>query len=230
MDPISAVAILIGLPPPVRPFIERRVGPHISVKSIPLSGFMLEPPPLTAVQMIEHFADGAPSYERVLVVVLPYTSGHLPTEVAQSLSVLADLGATICRPQSGTGLWPARSPRLDNQFQTDLAKALGQLINSTFPEDPLSDAHHAVCKELLRGLATHSKMGPNNHSHEDDLWKSRGQDLGPGEREVIVSRMLREGLLGRKKNKSAGGTGWVYWIADVQLTRTRYPELDPYFQ
>lgn len=236
--PTIAVAIVVGLPPPVRQLLERNVAPHIVVRPIPLKqdgGFKLQPDPGTAAAMIERFADEAlvgdrPTYDRALIVLLPYISGQLPEKVTECVESLESLGARVCRPQSGTSLWPPRSPRLDSRFQSELTRALATLVNTTFPEALLANEHREVCKELLRGLATHSKMGPNNHSHEDDLWKSRGQDLGPGEREVIVSRLVREGFLARKKNRSVGGTGWVYWIADVQLVRTQYPELEPYLQ
>lgn len=36
---------------------------------------------------------------------------------------------------------------------------------------------------------------------------------------------MTAGILGRKKNKSVGGTGWVYWIADVSAACAAYPEL-----
>lgn len=231
--PARAVSILVGLPPPVRQLVERRVASNIRVRPILLKrdgGFMLEPPNTVAAAMIERFAaEDVEAFDRVLIVILPYMNSRLPDEVARSIETLESLGAKTARPQSGKPPWPPRVPRMDNAFQTDLATALAQLVNSTFPLDALPDEHLLVCIELLRGLASHSKMGPNNHSHEDDLWKSRGQDLGPGERDQILSYLLREGYIGRKKNKSAGGTGWVYWIADVQRARSSFPELEPYF-
>lgn len=213
--------------------VESRVAAHVCIRSIPLKrdgGLKLDPPPRVAADLIDKFAGDAPCYEAALIVVLPYASTPIPHEVLQMIETLQELGAKMCLAQAGIAPWPARVPVFDNSFQKELATALARLINSTFPEDPISELHRGIAMELLRGLASHSKMGPNNHSHEDDLWKSRGHDLGPGEKIEIVSRLLREGLLDRKKNKSAGGTGWVYWIADVQTTRTMYPELDPYFR
>jgi len=230
--PVTAVAILVGLPAPVRPMVECRVGSHVCIGSIPLrkdGGFKLEPPPRVAADMVVKFADEAPAYDSVLIVVLPYVSTPIPDEVLKTIDMLRELGAKTFKVQSGSPPWPARVPKFDNSFQKDLATALAGLINSSFPEDPISELHSGIAMELLRGLASHSKMGPNNHSHEDDLWKSRGNELGPGERAEIVARLLREGVLDRKKNKSAGGTGWVYWIADVQMVRIKYPELGPYF-
>jgi hypothetical protein len=229
---ISAVAVVVGLPVPVRAMVERLVAQHICVRTIPLKrdgGFKLESPPRVAADLVVQFADQASSYTSVLIVVLPYTSLPIPDEVWRAIETLKELGARVCRPQSGAPPWPARVVALDNQFQKALAVAVADSINSTFPEEPISDVHREISMELLRGLASHSKMGPNNHSHEDDLWKSRGHNLGPSERTQIVGRLMREGILDRKKNNSAGGTGWVYWIADVQKTRTQYPELEPYF-
>ena len=82
--------------------------------------------------------------------------------------------------------------------------------------------------ELLRGLVTHAKLGPNNHSSEDDLWKSRGQELAPGDRKRIIKNLLKEGILNRKRNDSLGGKGWVYWVGDVPKAYAVYPELDPW--
>jgi hypothetical protein len=181
--------------------------------------------------MIEDFANNdVPVFERALILVLPYTTPPTPTEVVDAIDLVVSLGAKVYRAQSGSPPWPARPPQMDNKFQNELATAIAALIDSIFPEEALSDEHREVCSELLRGLASHTKMGENNHSHEDDLWKTRGQGLGSSERKMIVERLLKAGILGRKKNNSMGGTGWVYWISDVQIVRRDYPELEPYFQ
>jgi hypothetical protein len=40
-----------------------------------------------------------------------------------------------------------------------------------------------------------------------------------------VNTLLREGILDRKQNRSAGGRGWVYWVADAKKAIERYPDL-----
>ena len=92
------------------------------------------------------------------------------------------------------------------------------------PSPPDPDAE--VMFEMLRALATHHKMGENNHSHEDDLWRSCGRGLQPNEKNRIVRRLIADGILDRKKNDSRGGRGWVYWIADVNRARSRFPALE----
>jgi hypothetical protein len=72
-------------------------------------------------------------------------------------------------------------------------------------------------------------MGPNNHSHAGDLWKASLVNLGRGGRAAIVNGWITDGILGRKKNESAGGNG-VYWIAEVELAKAFCPDLEPYFR
>ena len=180
--------------------------------------------------MLDQYANAAPSFDQLLVVLLPYTSGPLPREVVDLAQTLAELDALVIRPQPGALPWPNRAPRMDQAFLTGLRIALCECIEAKFPA-PLPDAANVeIACDLLRGLASHTKMGPNNHSHEDDMWKARGGQLGPGGRDHIVHWLLREGIIARKKNNSAGGTGWVYWIADVVKAERLCPKLAPYFQ
>lgn len=227
----ACVAVVIGLPAGIRGLLEARFKGHVVVRTILLrqaGGFGLEPPPHVAASLLEKFADEASDYTRVLVIVLPYSS--LPDHVAKSATLLGDLGATVLYPRPASEGWPARPPRLDKDFQDALLRAVERCIDARFPEPKSKDSDAEIAFQLLRGLASHSKMGPNNHSGEDDLWKSRGKDLGPGERRRIVGRLLDEGLLGRKKNDSAGGKGWVYWIGDVAKARKQFPGLAAYFE
>jgi hypothetical protein len=207
----------------------------VSIRSILLKqdgGFRLQPPPVVATRLLEQFADeassGTGSYARFLVVVLPYV--QIPDEVTNTVEALETLGATALRPQPGADPWPPRSPRLDQRFQEQLLEALEAAIRRAFPPDDDANGDDEVALELLRGLASHAKMGPNNHSHEDDLWKTRGRELGPGGKHRVLKALLASGLLGRKKNDSAGGKGWVYWIADVPKARELYPALAPYLR
>jgi len=108
--------------------------------------------------------------------------------------------------------------------------AVIKAIDTAFPEPKAEDPDEEIAFELLRGLASHSKMGPNNHSHEDDLWKSRGKKLGPAGRRRIIAGLLTSKILGRKKNDSAGGKGWVYWIDDVAKAKEIYPGLVKYLE
>jgi hypothetical protein len=227
------IALVIGLPAGLRARLEQQFRDRVMIQSIFLKqdgGFQLQPPPGVAIRLIEQVADKASSqgrsYEHLLVVVLPYAS--IPEKVLETVSALASLGASILVPKPGNQPWPSRSPRLDQKFQTELLGALLQVIDQAFPEPKDADNFDEVAFELLRGLASHSKMGPNNHSHEDDLWKSRGRNLRPGGKERILKSLLAAGLLGRKQNDSAGGKGWVYWIADVNQAKNRYPALAQY--
>ncbi len=231
--PPCPVAVVIGLPDGVRARLEQQFRGRVIIRTISLKqdgGFQLKPPALVAVRLIEKFADEVSSsensYEHLLLVVLPYVS--IPGAVSDTVLALANLGASVIEPKSGNLPWPSRSRRLDQKFQTELLDALIQAIGQVFPEPDKAGFLDQVAFELLRGLATHSKMGPNNHSNEDDLWKSRGRRLGPGGREEVLKPLLTSGLLGRKQNDSIGGKGWVYWIADVAQAKNRYPALAPY--
>jgi hypothetical protein len=117
---------------------------------------------------------------------------------------------------------------MDSEFQNSLIEQICACLDDFAPEPEGEDEDDALKFEILRGLATHSKMGENNHSHEDDLWKQRGRGIGPRGRERIVKDLMGRGILDRKKNKSKGGTGWVYWIADVRVACAVYPELARY--
>jgi hypothetical protein len=229
----NPVVIVIGLPVAICGRLEQHFRGRVVIRIIVLKQdgrFQLQPQPGAACRLIERFADEAlhqDSYERLLLVVLPYPS--IPDVVSNTIGALVDLGASILEPSPGDKPWPSRSSRLDQKFQSELLDALTQSISEEFSTQNLADSHdHAVALELLRGLASHSKMGPNNHSHENDVWKSRGRHLGPGGRERIIKSLLGSGLLGRKQNDSAGGKGWVYWIADVEQAKALYPTLAPY--
>lgn len=224
------VAIVIGLPLSVRMRLERRFTNRLTIRVIPLKrdgGYRLEMPPRQASSLVEQFADEVPDYENLTLVLLPY--GSIPTEVSETVEALRDLGATLFRPASNQDDWPAHPKNFDNAFQNKLLEKLSSVLETRLPR-PERGKYAQVIEDVLRGLASHSKMGPNNHSHEDDLWKNRGQGLGPGAREEIVKGLLREGILDRKSNDSAGGKGWVYWIADVAKARALYPRLESYFQ
>jgi hypothetical protein len=231
--PPRRVAAVIGLPDGVRARLEQRFSGTVVVHTILLrqkGGFQLQYPPDVAARHLEHFADEASSqegsYQHLLIVALPYA--EIPDAVKRTLSALEELGARVERPKPGNAPWPSRSPRLDEKFQTEVLDATAQVVEQAFPVPREADADEEVAFELLRGLASHSKMGPNNHSHEDDLWKARGKHLGPGGKGRIINHLLGSGLLDRKRNDSAGGKGWVYWIADVSGAKARFPGLAPY--
>ncbi len=231
-----SVAIFVGIPHPLRPLVERHVGRRILVRVIPMKrdgGFKLESPPPHAATLLEVYADTQASYSDVLVVLLPYA--QIPKEVTDSADILEQLGARVIRPTPGSAnahgpcKWPPRAPRLDKEFQDSLFDAIRNILDSEYPEEAEVDGDIDIACDMIRGLAVHSKMGPNNHSHEDDLWKGCGQNLPPGEKSRIVKWLTGEGILDCKKNKSMGGTGWVYWIADVEKAKTMFPGLIPYF-
>jgi hypothetical protein len=223
------VAVVVGLPVAIRQRIEQRFKGRVVIRSIPLrrdGGFALGCSETFAKEQLEQYADLAPHFDQVLVVLLPYA--RIVKEVSDVADTLETLGARVCRARPGVQPWPSRPPRLDQQFLDQLESAISSEIDAAFPPRAVADPDADIAFELLRGLIRHSKMGPNSHSHEDDLWKARGRNLGPGGRERIVDRLLGEGVLNRKKNISAGGTGWVYWVEDVQLAKELYPKLEPY--
>ena len=83
---------------------------------------------------------------------------------------------------------------------------------------------------MLRSLAAHGKIGCNNHSHEDDLWKGCGEGLTKRERRRLLSNLMARGVMGCKYITSAGGKGQVYWIEDAHRAATDYPELKAYLK
>ncbi|OFV98862.1 MAG: hypothetical protein A3F68_00880 [Acidobacteria bacterium RIFCSPLOWO2_12_FULL_54_10] len=196
-------------------------------------GFLLESPPQHAATLLDQYAEAAPSYGDVVVLLLPYA--RIPAEVSGLADIQADLGARVFKPQPNSCIQgcvaklPARSPRLDVKFREEMLRAILELIDREFPE-PDADEDRQIACDIIRGLAVHSKMGPQNHSHEDDLWKACQVNLKPGGREAIIRRLMVKGILDRKKNNSAGGTGWVYWIAEVKLAKAFCPDLAPYFE
>ncbi len=174
--------------------------------------------------MLDRFVDGLAGFDHVIVILLPYT--RIPPEVEMVVSALAELGASVVRPQPNNPPWPARPKNFDHTFQAELCRAIVATVSPRFPRDtPLVAEEETVAFDILRGLASHSKMGPNNHSSEDDLWKSRGQGLRSGERKRILKDLLACNILGCKPNRSMGGTGMVYWIKDVKAARSRFPGL-----
>jgi hypothetical protein len=230
-EPEKPLLVIVGLLAVVRPLVEKALGERATLKSILMKkdgGAVLEPPPKVAASTLERYVEELSTYANVTIVLLPYAK--IPQEVRDSAKALEELGARVLRPTPNSAPWPARPPKFDQTFQQQLAKAIITIAEVAIPgERTLSSAEEDVAYELIRGLVSHRKMGENNHSSEDDLWKSRGNNLEPGARDRIEKSLLVAGILGRKKNKSIGGTGWVYWVADVPAARTRFPALEPYF-
>ena len=219
---VDKVAILVGVIKPVLLRVRQHFESGIVIRSIPVAknGYELLKPPTHAKQLLEHHAEEASTYEDVIVVVAPYCRVH--KDVRNSVDTLAEVGARIVRMKQGVGGCPILRGRMDAEFQEELVTTIvGQLAAFFF--DPTEES--TVEFELLRGLVSHDKMGPNNHSHEDDLWKRRGDGLQPSQRRRIVRRLMDKGILGRKKNKSLGGTGWVYWIDNPGLAFDEFPRL-----
>ena len=227
--PVVRVAIVVGLPASVMKRVEARFRETVRIKALPLTQrgeFQLQHKAVVAAHMLEQFADMATSFEQATILVLPY---HRAVDmVDENVALLEELGVRVFRTPPGMLSWPTvhRKYGMDATFEQTLLERVSACIDACFPPEPTPvDEVDEVKFELLRGLASHDKMGPNNHSHEDDLWKSRAQGWGSREREVIVKELMDAGLLNRKKNKSAGGKGWVYWIEDVQLACATYPKL-----
>jgi hypothetical protein len=229
---IARVCLVVGLPPTVKTRLEREFRGQIDIHSILIErdgGFSLELIPPVAAQFVEHVFFN--TQDGLLVVMLPYAEIH--AAVGEAIDTIEALGTRIIRPQSNADGWPARSPTHDNVFQADVLRQLVALLRQMFDLPAVVaaiDPEDEIMCELLRGLATHHKMGRNNHSHEDDFWKDRGKGLQPKDKHKIAMRMIAAGLIDRKKNDSMGGKGWVYWIADVQAVRIRFPVLSPYLE
>jgi hypothetical protein len=226
--PIVKVAVIIGLPEAIRGRIQAKFKGVVDIRPIPLArdgGYRLSVPHPNAKDLVEQFARAAGDFNMVALIPLPY-HGKVNL-VADALSVLEQAGSRLYSAPPG-GAWPKLHGAMDNEFQNSLIDQICKCLDDFAPEPEGEDEDEVVKFEILRGLATHSKMGENNHSHEDDLWKQRGKGLGSRGRERIVKNLKDRGILGCKKNKSKGGTGWVYWIADVQKACVAYPELSRY--
>ena len=219
---VVKVAILVGVIEPVLLRVQRYFERGPVIRSIPVAknGYELLKPPTLAKHLLERHVEEASTYEDAIVVVVPYCRVH--KDVENSIDTLAEVGARIVRMKQGVGGCPVLTGRMDATFQEALVETiLDQLV--AFCADPTEES--TVAFELLRGLVSHDKMGPNNHSYEDDLWKRRGDGLQPSQRRRIVRRLMDKGILGRKKNKSLGGTGWVYWIDNPGLAFAEFPRL-----
>lgn len=229
--PIVKMAVIVGLPDTVLSRIQKEFKGSVEIRSIPLKrdgGFRLASEPAFAAQLLETFADVASSYKSVALIVLPY---HGKVHVVErSIETLESLGSSVCRAAPDQSEWPkvSKDKGMDNAFQQALIDQITRCIDSFFPEAQAEDDIENIKFEVLRGLASHNKMGENNHSHEDDLWKARANGLGPRSRDRIIKELMNTGILNRKKNKSKGGTGWVYWIANVEKACSTYPDLTKY--
>lgn len=228
---IRGNAIVVGIPESIRAPLERRLKGVVDVRVVTMKkdgGYQLALPPRQAADLIETFAQWIPTFSTAQLLLLPYAK--LPSEVLSTAGLLEELGMTVVRPKANSDSWPASPVRMDKTFQDLLLDTICNCIERNFPAAQGEEQDEMVIAcEIIRGLVTHSKLGPNNHSHEDDMWKSRGNSLGPGGRDRITDWLLSRGILARKKNASAGGTGWVYWIADAPKAQKLFPTLAAYF-
>lgn len=229
-------AILVGVPDvgrlPRR--IESHTGDRITIHCCPARvgrGCELDSAKQTLSILNGH--DHPVVGDKVVVLVLPYA--FVPGAVQEKLSALAASGIIVKRPapnsddETGAFRWPSRPKSYDQTFQEALLGAICKFLDYHFPpNDTEADLDHRVAYRILKALVTHNKMGRNNHSHEDDLWKSAQDELQPADRKRILRNLLDKNILCRKKNASMGGTGWVYWIEDVQGARALCPGLAPY--
>ena len=230
-DAAVKVAILVGVIDPVLSRVRRQTILSVDISTIPMAknGYRLTMPASRAVQVLEGYADKAQSYDDVAIIVTPFF--RRLKELDGSVKTLSELGAHVVQMRQGTNGCPKLQKRMDAPFQTALAGAITDQIYQLWSPQAIQSSlfsestEYQVALDLLRGLATHNKMGPNNHSHEDDMWKARGDLLKPGDRTRIVRNLMAHGILARKKNRSQGGTGWVYWIADVERTVREFPQM-----
>lgn len=188
----------------------------------------MQPPPLV-LNILEQHADEATTYADVAILLLPFF--RKSRELRDTVQTLSQLGARVIPMKQGQDGCPRLHQRMDAEFQRELTTAVVDCIYRLWPANIVrlnlfsNSTEYQVAFDLLRGLASHYKMGPNNHSHEDDMWKGCGIGLQPSARRVIEKRLMAEGILERKKNRSQGGTGWVYWIADVKRMISEFPAL-----
>lgn len=230
----SRRVVIVGLPQNLRSLVLAALG-SAELRFLLASGwastaFRLVQDPADAVATLEGYAEEAP-YDAHTLVMWPQCS--VPTEVNDVVLALADLGATVLRPTPGSKGWPARAappgPTRDRQHVSALCAALDiqRTDQAGRGDDDLFMKERDTVASIIRGLASHNKFGPNNHSSEDDLWSGRGANLRRGEKKKILHLLLtKKRILARKKNKSMGGTGWVYWIGDVDAAVAEFPELE----
>lgn len=230
--PIAQVAVIVGHPETTKQSIERHYGGTVTIKHIPskVAGrAVLAVPYEVACSSLDKHVD-AVGYENAIVIVLPYAqkSNVLETQ----LQAMEEMGTRVVRVRPNDADWPKlKPPNGGNDFVTDLSKAVCECIDHHLPQPAaVTDKLEAVKEELLRGLMSHSKMGENNHSHEDDFWKQRAVGLTAGQKSRVLRELLDDGLVARKKNKSAGGTGSVFWVADVPAACKQYPALSKYVE
>ena len=228
--PIAKMVVIIGLPETIRSRLQAKFKGSIEIRLVPYArdgGYRLDREPLAAKLLIESYVDEAVGFEHVALIVLPYH--HKVDLIEEVLELLASFGSKVCRQPLDQAGW-AKVPKegMNNAFQQELLGQLSACIDHYFPEEIAEDEVEEIKFEVLRGLATHSKMGENNHSHEDDLWKARANGIGPRGRDGIIRDLLVLGILKRKRNSSAGGRGWVYWIDDVPKACQTYPDLTKY--
>lgn len=228
----ARIVVLIGLPYQIHTLIEAEFRERVRLHVIRMGrdgGYRLEPPPEVAAQRLEQLAGEAPVYDQLALILLPYA--QIPAQVLAKVTEFKKSGAIISEPKPNDAPWPSRPKRMDKIFLDQLCVAVRtEVARYVPPEEPPADDERQVMLHLLKGLVTNKKMGRNNHSSEDDFWKSRGQNLPSGKQKRIERYLLREKLIARKKNASMGGTGWVYWINDVAKVRSLFPELEPWFQ
>ena len=83
-------------------------------------------------------------------------------------------------------------------------------------------SEQAVRTTLTRVLSTGPMMGARFRPLlVQELRRATGLDL----ESYIRSFGKFSAFLARKKNKSRGGTGWVYWIEDVGRAFAEFPDL-----
>jgi hypothetical protein len=232
----SSSVIVVGLLPSLRARLESEFLSTVEIRALLAArdgGLRLEFPPLQSCGVLDQCFQDSPAPAAMLIIVLPYP--EIDRDVLGTVEILEELGVPVLRPSPNADGWPSRPKAFDKAFQDTLLHRLVDAIRSAFeltapppPEPSASDYEEALIEDLLRGLISHHKMGRNNHSHEDDFWKDRGREMRSGDKHKLVMRMMSDGLVDRKKNDSAGGRGWVYWVADVGRVRERFVSLRVY--
>jgi hypothetical protein len=213
--------IFVGVPEPVG----RRIIHHFRgrgvVRVVQLGG--------PAAVHLRRFIDEA-KYSGVTarLWITPYEP--LSAEMARALAEARSCGFAVVELAPSTPGLPATSRKLQwNKTNQDaLERVLIQVANEAGAgeEADAASSERDPTARMLKLLHSHNKLGQNNHSAESELFK--GENMSSSEKRQIIRDLEVQGILASKPNKSRGGTGNVYWIADLALATTEYPEFGEY--
>lgn len=235
--PGCPVAVVLGVPESFRHRLEKHLGERIRLclappRRLEHASWVLKTPTDEVVRWITTAEQTIAAPENLLLLIPTYL--RLPPEIAAEAQRVRARGTRIVQGTAADGAgmpWPrlAKGGVMNQQFLDELYAAVVAHIAAWEPTPDgavnTTGRTQDIIFGVLCGLISHHKMGQNNHSHEDDVLRGMGNTLSSGRRKKILQKLVRERLLGCKPNSSAGGTGDVYWLADVPAAVARHPEL-----